>query len=99
MSAAPTAGTWRAVPCPVECNAQVRAGGEGAGGQLVAIVWSGRAASLDVATANANLIAAAPDLLAALATLLREQACGRTPLARDWTAARRAYAKACGVQS
>ena len=46
--------------------------------------------------ANARLIAAAPDLLAALETLTREWDLGRSPLASEWSKARAAIALANG---
>ena len=46
--------------------------------------------------ANARLIAAAPDLLAALETLTREWDLGRSPLAAEWSKARAAIALATG---
>jgi len=50
----------------------------------------------DAAFANAALIAAAPDLLAALETLTREWDLGRSPLAAEWSKARAAIALATG---
>jgi len=44
--------------------------------------------------ANARLIAAAPLMVDALRTLVREWDCGRNPIARDWAAARAALAAA-----
>jgi hypothetical protein len=44
--------------------------------------------------ADARLIAAAPELLAALQRIVREFDCGRTPLATDLSIARAALAKA-----
>ena len=48
--------------------------------------------------ADARLIAAAPDLLAALETLTREWDLGRSPLAAEWSKARAAIAKTEGRQ-
>ena len=66
-TARPLPGPWTVEGNPMECNAEVRAGAQG----LVAIVWSGRRADYQTALANARLLAAAPDLVAALAKAVR----------------------------
>jgi hypothetical protein len=70
------AGPWRVVPEHREMNCRVIA----KHGHLVAEVWSGSAGkkgakppSMEVAIANAELIAAAPDLFRLLRDVLRSQ--------------------------
>ena len=50
----------------------------------------------DATSADKSLISAAPDMLKALQTIVREFSCGRTPLASDLSAACIAIAKATG---
>jgi len=63
MSASHTPGPWRA-------DRRAILAGEGMQTRCIAEVWSGAAASLQEADANERLIAAAPELLAALERLV-----------------------------
>ncbi len=81
----PTPGPWEAEAKADESNALVYGRGRKRGQrkQMVAQVWSGDDRSLEVAKANAALIAAAPDLLAAARAARKLVAHGRTSSDED----------------
>ena len=84
--------TYTATPATMHSGHHIR----DASGSMVAIVHNPASNPAEGARIAA-LMAAAPDLLAALETLTREWDLGRSPLASEWSKARAAIARATGA--
>lgn len=102
----PTPGPWEVVPCPINKGKHpfhdsrwiMTKGTEIEYSEYVPADWDIRSGSIicemrDGPTGNARLIAAAPEMLAALETLIDAN---KNPIGWDWDRARAAISKAKG---